>query len=121
MRLGRADLLVHVVDVSHPSFEDHIKVVNQTLSELKCSDRPTLLVFNKMDMYRIQNEEGEFVPLTLEGFKNSFIEKSHAPCVFISAANRTNIDELRKMLLEQVRKQYSVRYPYLVSRYLAKS
>jgi len=110
-----ADMLLHVVDVSHPSFEDHIQVVKQTLSELNCSDKPTLLVFNKMDMYRIQNEEGEFVPLSLEGFKNSFIEKSHAPCVFISAANKTNIDEFRKVLLTEIKKQYSVRYPYLVN------
>jgi len=110
-----ADMLLHVVDVSHPSFEDHIQVVKQTLSELNCSDKPTLLVFNKMDMYRIQNEEGEFVPLSLEGLKNSFIEKSHAPCVFISAASKTNIDEFRKVLLTEIKKQYSVRYPYLVN------
>lgn len=109
-----ADLLLHVVDLSHPSFEEHIKVVNQTLSELKCSDRPTLIVFNKMDQYRIQNDEGDMVPLSLEGLKNSFIQKTHEPCVFISAANRSNIDELRTVLLEHVRKQYSVRYPYAI-------
>jgi GTP-binding protein HflX len=109
-----ADLLLHVVDVSHPSFEEHIKVVNQTLADLKCSDKPTLIVFNKMDMYRIPNEEDEMVPLSLEGLKNSFIQKSHEPCVFISAATRSNIDELRTVLLDNVRKQYSVRYPYMV-------
>ncbi|MGP8216199.1 MAG: GTPase HflX [Bacteroidia bacterium] len=108
-----ADLLLHVVDVSHPSFEEHIRIVNQTLTELHCADKPSLLVFNKMDLYRYQNDEGENVPLSLEGFKNSFIEKSHAPCVFISAANKTNIEELRSVLLENVRKQYSVRYPYM--------
>jgi GTP-binding protein HflX len=109
-----ADLLLHVVDVSHPSFEEHIKVVNQTLADLKCSDKPTLIVFNKMDMYRIPNEEDEMVPLSLEGLKNSFIQKTHEPCVFISAATRANIDELRTVLLDNVRKQYSVRYPYMV-------
>ncbi len=107
-----ADLLLHVVDVSHPSFEEHIKIVKQTLAELKCADKPMLTVFNKMDMYRIQNEEDEMVPLSIEGFKNSFIEKTHAPCVFMSAANRTNIEELREVLLADVRKQYGVRYPY---------
>ncbi len=110
-----ADLLLHVVDVSHPSFEEHIKIVKQTLTELKCADKPMLTVFNKMDLYRIQNEEeDEMVPLSLEGFKNSFIQKSHEPCVFVSAANRTNVEELRSVLLSEVRKQYSVRYPYMV-------
>ena len=106
-----ADLLLHVVDVSHPSFEEHIKVVNQTLADLKCSDKPTLIVFNKMDMYRIPNEEDEMVPLSLEGLKNSFIQKSHEPCVFISAATRSNIDELRTVLLDNVRKQYQCMIP----------
>ncbi len=110
-----ADVLLHVVDVSHPSFEDHINVVKQTLTELKCGDKPTIIVFNKVDLYRIQNEEGDMVPLSIEGFKNSFIEKSHAPCVFISAANKMNIDEFRTTLLTEIKKQYSVRYPYLVS------
>ena len=108
-----ADLLLHVVDVSHPSFEEHIKVVMKTLEELKCSDKPVLIVFNKMDQYHIKNEEDEDVVLSLEGLKNSFIQKSHEPCVFISAATRGNIEELRTVLLDNVRKQYSVRYPYV--------
>jgi len=108
-----ADLLLHVVDVSHPSFEEHIKVVMKTLEELKCSDKPILIVFNKMDQYHIKNEEDEDVVLSLEGLKNSFIQKSHEPCVFISAATRGNIEELRTVLLDKVRKQYSVRYPYV--------
>ncbi|HTA82775.1 MAG TPA: GTPase HflX [Bacteroidia bacterium] len=109
-----ADMLLHVVDVSHPSFEDHIQVVKQTLTGLKCIDKPMLTVFNKVDMYRIQNEEGESVPLTIEGFKNSFIAKTHSPCVFISAGTKTNIEEFRNTLLAEVKKQYSVRYPYMV-------
>ena len=111
--MREADLLLHVVDVSHPSFEEHIKVVMKTLEELKCSDKPVLIVFNKMDQYHIKNEEDEDVVLSLEGLKNSFIQKSHEPCVFISAATRGNIEELRTVLLDNVRKQYSVRYPYV--------
>ena len=108
-----ADLLLHVVDVSHPSFEEHIKVVMKTLEELKCSDKPVLIVFNKMDQYHIKNEEDEDVVLSLDGLKNSFIQKSHEPCVFISAATRGNIEELRTVLLDKVKKQYSVRYPFV--------
>jgi GTP-binding protein HflX len=109
-----ADILLHVVDVSHPSFEDHIKVVKQTLTELKAADKPTILVFNKMDLFRYENEEGEKVAMTLEGFKNSYIAKDHENSVFISAAGKKNIDELRQILISNVRRENSIRYPYIV-------
>ena len=67
-----------------------------------------------MDQYRIQNDDGDMIPLSLEGLKNSFIQKSHEPCVFVSAANRTNVEELRTVILDNVRKQYAVRYPYAI-------
>lgn len=109
-----ADILLHVVDVSHPSFEDHIKVVKQTLTELKAADKPTILVFNKMDLFRYENEEGEKVAMTLEGFKNSYIAKDHENSVFISAAGKKNMDELRQILISNVRRENSIRYPYIV-------
>jgi GTPase len=107
-----ADILLHVVDVSHPSFEDHINSVNQTLTELKAANKPTILVFNKNDLYRIADDDGYLHPVELEDMKKSWIAKSHPHCVFISAVGRTNIEELREVMLTQIKAQYKVRYPY---------
>jgi GTPase len=108
-----ADILLHVVDVSHPAFEDHIKVVNQTLTELKAIDKPAILVFNKMDLYRQYDQDGKEIPFTLEDFKNSYIAKSHAPCVFISAGLKQNLEELREVMIAAIKQENKKRYPYL--------
>lgn len=107
-----ADILLHVVDVSHPSFEDHIKSVNETLIELKAIDKPIILVFNKTDLYRVADDDGYLHSVSLEDMKKSWIAKMHPHCVFISAIGRTNIEELREIMLKLIKAQYKVRYPY---------
>lgn len=107
-----ADILLHVVDVSHPSFEDRINSVNQTLTELKAIDKPMILVFNKTDLYRIADDDGYLHEVSLEDMKKSWIAKMHPHCVFISAVGRTNIEELRDVMLTLIKAQYKIRYPY---------
>ncbi len=109
-----ADILLHVVDVSHPSFEDHIKAVNETLIELKAIDKPIILVFNKTDLYRVADDDGYLHSVSLEDMKKSWIGKLHSHCVFISAAGKTNIEELRDVMLKLIREEYKKRYPYIV-------
>lgn len=93
-----ADLILHVVDVSHPEFEDHIRVVNETLVEIGVIDRPTLMVFNKIDLYKGQDEGND-----LENFMGSWMAKENAPAVFISAAERTNLEVLKDQILALVK------------------
>jgi len=109
-----ADILIHVVDVSHPNFEDQIKTVNETLKDLGVIDKPTITLFNKIDAYQpIQNHEGEEVePLTLDDFKHSWMAKNNSPAIFISATQRENIDEFRKLLYDMVVEIHTARYPY---------
>ncbi|MBX0333921.1 GTPase HflX [Pontibacter sp. HSC-14F20] len=120
--IREADLLVHVVDVSHPSFEDQIAVVNNTLLDIKSADKPVLLVFNKIDQYLEQreqemqeesanNEEGHEVRPSIEDLKATYMAKIHAPALFISATNRINIDELRAELQRRVAEIHFERYP----------
>ena len=112
-----ADILIHVVDISHPNFEDQINVVNQTLVDIKATDKPTLIVFNKMDAYHyIAKEEDDLTPMkkenmSLEDLKKSWISKMEGTCVFISAMYRTNIDELRSKLISKVKELHFKRYP----------
>ena len=112
-----ADVLLHVVDISHPQFEDQIAVVKETLAELGTADKPTLMVFNKIDAYHyVPKEEDDLTPetkenLSLEEFKKSWMSQLGEQCVFISAANRTNIDELRLRLTSMVKEIHLVRYP----------
>lgn len=113
-----ADILLHVVDISHPSFEDHIGVVNQTLQELKATDKPIYIIFNKIDAYKPEHkEEDDLTPdspknWSLEDLKNSWMAKSNAPCIFISAKQKINIDYLRKTLYDKVKEIHITRYPY---------
>jgi GTP-binding protein HflX len=109
-----ADILVHVVDVSHPNFEDQIRTVNETLKDLGVKDKPTITVFNKIDAYQpVQNFVGEQVePLTLDDFKHSWMAKNNSPAIFISATERENIDEFRKLLYDKVVEIHTARYPY---------
>src|SRR5690554_1975220 len=114
-----ADLLIHVVDVSHPNFEDHYKVVNETLAEIDKTDKPTIDVFNKIDAYQyVQQDENDLSPktrenYTLEELKSQWMTKmSNSKCVFISAENKTNFDELKHVIYEEVKTIFQVRYPY---------
>ena len=113
-----ADLLVHVVDVSHPAFEDHMEVVNQTLAEIDSSNKAMLIVFNKMDAYRWeQQEEGDLAPAqaknrSFEDLKASWISKQEVDCIFISAQEKGNWKDFRSTLYKKVRELHIKRYPY---------
>lgn len=113
-----SDILLHVVDVSHPYFEDQLNVVNETLRELGAGEKPTLLIFNKIDQYKFtQKDEDDLTPPTaenvsLEELQNSWMAKSDVPSIFISAKERINIDQLRKDLYVMVREIHTQRYPY---------
>jgi GTP-binding protein HflX len=113
-----ADILLHVVDISNKSFEDHINVVNQTLTDIKAHDKPTILVFNKIDAYRYEEKEADDLTpstkknLSLEDLKKSWMSKLHNNCIFISAMQKENVEELRKKLYEMVKAMHVKRYPY---------
>src|SRR5471030_1433576 len=109
-----ADVLVHVVDVSHPNFEDQIRTVNETLKDMGALDKPVITVFNKMDAYQpIKTQEGEATePLTLDDFKHSWMAKNNSPAIFISATKKENIDEFRDLLYKEVKELHTERYPY---------
>lgn len=113
-----SDILLHIVDISHPSFEDQIDVVNQTLQDLKATDKPIYIIFNKIDAYKnIVKEEDDLSPVTkanwtLEELQNSWMAKSNAPCLFISAKEKSNIDVFRKTLYDKVKEIHITRYPY---------
>ena len=113
-----ADLLIHVVDISHPNFEEHIAVVKQTLQDIGAGDKPVYLVFNKIDAYTyIKKDEDDLTPATkrnmsLEDMKKSWIAKANTPCIFISAMERLNIEKLRSDLYGMVREIHAGRYPF---------
>ena len=114
-----ADLLLHVVDISHPGFEDQINVVNQTLRDIGAGDKPVFLIFNKVDAYTyVRKEADDLLPetrenWTLEQLQHSWIARNDGkPCIFISARERTNIDRLRKDLYSMVREIHEGRYPF---------
>lgn len=110
-----ADILIHVVDISHPQFEDHIHAVNETLKELDALDKPVITVFNKIDAYKTpvsEAEDGAEIKTTLEDFKNSWMAKNSDPAVFISATNKTNVEEFKQKLYDTVVELHNVRYPY---------
>ena len=114
-----ADLLVHVVDVSHPQFEEQIEVVNRTLQEVcGASDKPMILVFNKIDAFKYTPKDpDDLTPRTrenipLEEFRQTWMARMNNDCVFISAKERENIDELKQMLYNKAREIHSERFPY---------
>ena len=111
-----ADILLHVVDISHPFHEDQIATVNNTLQELKVHDKPILVVFNKMDMYKERNIDALIPDEAVTEIMNDLYQKwnnnTGGNCVFISALEKSNIDALRENILERVRKIYNIRYPY---------
>ncbi len=109
-----ADILIHVVDISHPNFEDQINTVNETLKEMGAIDKEVITVFNKIDAYKPADfdPQEEYPPLTLSDFKNSWMSKDRNPAIFISALNKENIEEFRLLLYEKVKAIHTVRYPY---------
>ena len=113
-----ADLLLHVVDISHPDFEDQINVVEKTLADLKCADKPTMIIFNKVDAYTyVAKDEDDLTPRTkenipLDELMNTWMAKLNENCIFISAKNKTNYDELRKIIYNKVRELHVQKYPY---------
>lgn len=113
-----ADLLILVADISHPDFEDQISVVKQTLSEIDANGKPTIMLFNKIDAYTfVRKEDDDLTPMTKENLsfgdlKNTWMGKSNLPTLFISAVKKENIDELRKVIYEEVKKIHIKRYPY---------
>ena len=113
-----ADLLLHVVDISHPGFEDQIAVVKQTLADIGAGDKPTFLIFNKIDAYSYTpKEEDDLTPatkenLSLDDLKKSWIAKANTPCIFISAREKVGVDKLRSDLYGMVREIHAGRYPF---------
>ena len=113
-----ADFLVHVVDISHPDFEEQIAVVESTLKELGCADKPSMIVFNKIDAYRwVEKEPDDLTPptkenVTLDDLKKTWMARLNDSCLFISAREKLNIDELRDVLYAKVRELHVQKYPY---------
>ncbi|MFR9566075.1 MAG: GTPase HflX, partial [Rikenellaceae bacterium] len=113
-----ADLLLHVVDVSHRNYEEQIDVVKQTLTDIGAGDKPVFLIFNKVDAYTyIKKDEDDLTPatrenLSLEDLKGGWIAKANTPCIFISAKERLNVEKLRSDLYAMVREIHSGRYPF---------
>ncbi len=113
-----ADLLVHVVDISHPDFEEQISVVEKTLGELGCADKPSMIVFNKIDAYTwVEKEPDDLTPptkenVTLDELRKTWMAKMDDSCLFISAREKQNIDELRDVLYKRVRELHVQKYPY---------
>ncbi len=113
-----ADLLIHVVDVSHPNFEEQIQVVNQTLKEITNEEKPMILVFNKIDAYNHKAKDpDDLTPkkpenITLEEIEKTWMAKIHEDCVFISATKKQNIEELKKIMYQKIKAIHVQRYPY---------
>ncbi len=113
-----ADLLVHVVDISNPTFEDQIMVVEKTLQEIDTQEKPTIIVFNKIDAFTYTpKEEDDLTPKTrenisLEELKNTWMAKLQDNCIFVSAKEKTNLEEFKKMLYNKVKEIHVTRFPY---------
>ena len=113
-----ADFLIHLVDISNPNFEDHIDVVNKTISELGINEKPTLLLFNKVDKYTfIVKDDDDLTPaskenLSLEEFQKTWMAKMGGDTMFISALNKTHFDEMKDEMYKRIKKLHEIRYPY---------
>ena len=116
--MREADLLIHVVDISHPQFEEQIDVVKQTLQDIGAGEKPVYLVFNKIDAYTYTpKEEDDLTPATrenmsLDDLKKSWIAKANTPCIFISAREKQNIDTLKDVIYKRVCELHVQKYPY---------
>jgi GTPase len=113
-----SDVLIHVVDISHPGFEEQIEVVKQTLQEINASDKPTIMVFNKIDAYTyIKKDEDDLTPVlrenwSLEDLKASWMGNTDTPSFFISAKEKENIDELKNAMYQSIKHMHAIRYPF---------
>ncbi len=113
-----ADILVHVVDISHPNFEDQIEVVNTTLTEIKASDKPILMVFNKIDAFQYEPKDADdLTPITkrnlsLDELKRSWMSNLNTPCIFISATEKLNVEAFRKTIYDFAVDMHKKRYPF---------
>lgn len=113
-----ADLLVHVVDISHPNFEEQMQIVSQTLKEINKEEKPTILLFNKIDAFSYTpKDEDDLLPIkreniSLEELKRTWMAKVQDNCLFISAVNKTNIEDMKNLLYKQVKSIHIERYPY---------
>jgi GTP-binding protein HflX len=113
-----ADILIHVVDISHKNFEEHLNVVKQTLQDIGASDKPVVLVFNKIDAYSyVKKDEDDLTPITRENLslndiKNTWMKSLNNPCLFISAQTKENIEEFKKTVYDLVKELHVKRYPY---------
>lgn len=113
-----ADLLLHVVDIAHPDFEDQIQVVEKTLADLGCSDKPEMIIFNKIDAYSwVEKDEDDLTPaseenVSLADLMKTWMARRNDNCIFISAREKTNLEELRKVLYNKVRELHVQKYPY---------
>ena len=113
-----ADLLLHVVDLSHPDFEEQIQVVERTLADLGCNEKPSMIVFNKIDNYRwTEKDEDDLTPetrenITLEDLKKTWMARLNESCMFISAKEKLNVEAFRETLYKKVRELHVQKYPY---------
>jgi len=111
-----ADVLLHVVDIAHPQYEEQLNVVNKTLADLGAGDKPVITIFNKMDKYEEEAFDKWLEPAVkveiLNDLKQRWQNETKGACVFISATERTNLDSLRQTILNEVREMYRIRYPY---------
>ena len=113
-----ADILLHVVDISHTGFEEQIETVNNTLKEINAGDKPTIYIFNKIDAFNYtRKDEDDLTPrlkenFTLQEWQNSWMAKSNTPSLFISATQKKNIEEFKQLLYEEVKKIHSQRFPF---------
>lgn len=113
-----SDVLLHVVDISHPEFEDQIRIVNETLAEIKCNDKPMIIVFNKIDAYNfVEKEDDDLSPdkpenISLDNLMNTWMAKENSPCIFISAKHKENLQEFRELIYNEVKDAHAKRFPY---------
>jgi GTP-binding protein HflX len=113
-----ADILLHVVDISHPNFEDHINVVRQTLIDIGAGDKETILVFNKIDAFKyVKKDDDDLTPVTrenlsLDELKKTWMTNLDQTCVYISAKNKDNITDFKKLVYDTVKKVHVIRFPY---------
>jgi len=113
-----SDILLHMIDISHPGFEEQIEVVNRTLNEINAGDKPTIYIFNKIDAFSfVEKHQDDLSPRTkqnvsLEEWESSWMSKNNTPSLFVSAKTKENIEELKKRLYEEVKKIHITRFPY---------
>jgi GTPase len=113
-----ADILIHIVDISHPDFEEQINIVKSTLADIGANNKPTIIIFNKIDAYTfVEKQLDDLSPITKENYslddlKRTWMAKINAPCIFISAKKKLNIEELKELVYEEVKRIHIKRYPF---------